>query len=280
MDGWISRVAALTTAVIAELAALVLVAATIDLLEQLSTRLLVRRFGWSSLLVTGWIGTPIHELSHLLACIAFGHRIDQVALFRPDANNGQLGFVRHSYQRGNWFQEIGNLFIAVAPLIGGSLTMLLLIKLCFPSIQLFPNKDLIQQHADAIDLNLLVGTVRGTGYFAGNLIRQIATVEHLQRLAFWAFVYIATCIASHMAPSRSDYRSAVRAVLVLSAVSVCVVALICIGAESARAGQYVMAFAFGITISLGLMAVALCVASTSIIFAVTAIWDVLVRKNG
>src|SRR5688572_12226688 len=52
-------------------------------LEWLVQSALVRRFGWQSVLVTGWLGTSVHELSHTVLCPLFGHRIRELALFKP-----------------------------------------------------------------------------------------------------------------------------------------------------------------------------------------------------
>ena len=97
---------------------LVLFAAMFHLIEAVVQRRLVERFGWKAALWTGWIGTPIHETSHAILCWVFGHQIDAIALFEPDSREGRLGYVRHSYQRGDWWQEAGNLFIGLAPLAG------------------------------------------------------------------------------------------------------------------------------------------------------------------
>ena len=36
----------------------------------------------------------------------------------------------------------------------------------------------------------------------------VLKLENLAKLAFWAFLYLALCVGSHMAPSTSDYRGA------------------------------------------------------------------------
>ncbi len=93
-------------------------------LEHFIQSRLATRFGWRSVLVTGWLGTPIHELSHAAMCLLFRHRIDEIQLFDPDVREGRLGYVRHSYRKGNWFEEAGNVLIGTAPLIGGSVVLM------------------------------------------------------------------------------------------------------------------------------------------------------------
>jgi hypothetical protein len=270
MNDWFSRALALSSTACLALAVLVAFAAVIHLLEQILTRRLVRRFGWSSLLWTGWLGTPIHELSHVIACIAFGHRIDQVALFRPDPAQGQLGFVRHSYRPGNGFQEIGNLFIAISPLVGGALAMMLAIKLCFPEIRLLPEVDPAISAASVESSDRSLG---GPWTYVGALLRQIVAVENVSRPSFWIFLYVATCIAGHMAPSRSDYRSAIRATFWLLLVIVAGVVTAAVTPASALAAQYIMAVAGGLTLTIALLSIALSLVAVAIVFVITAAWD-------
>ena len=47
-------------------------AVVIHFLERMIQKRLAERFGWSSVMWTGWLGTPIHELSHAAMCKIFG----------------------------------------------------------------------------------------------------------------------------------------------------------------------------------------------------------------
>jgi hypothetical protein len=184
-----------------------LFAVCIHLLERFIQGRLVSRFGWRSVLVTGWLGTPIHELSHVAMCYLFRHRVDEVQLFDPDVREGRLGFVRHSYHRGNWFEEAGNLFIGTAPLLGGSIVLIALTFLFFPD----PLSALFQSVRETTaEKGLTVGDLPGV--LSVLLGKMWSSVNPLSP-RFWMYAYLITCVAAHMAPSRSDYAGAMRGTL-------------------------------------------------------------------
>ena len=169
---------------------------------------LAERFGWKVVLWTGWLGTPIHELSHALACYFFQHKIDEMALFEPDMKTGRLGFVRHSYRRGNWYQELGNFFIGVAPLVGGSLALGLLLWLFYPDAAVTTVKESLEQELNPFESALAI-------------LKSMVSGTNLLTLRFWTFLYLVLCVGGHMAPSRSDYEGASRSVwMVLSLIVV------------------------------------------------------------
>lgn len=72
---------------------------------------------WLIYRATGLVGTPVHELSHLLACVLFGLRVDEVALYRPRAESGVLGYVYFSYNPRSWVHALGCAVQGVAPLL-------------------------------------------------------------------------------------------------------------------------------------------------------------------
>ena len=180
-------------------------------IERLTQRRLAERFGWRSIMWTGWLGTPVHELSHAAMCLAFRHRIDEMALFEPDEEAGRLGYVRHSFRHGNTFEELGNLFIGIAPLIGGSLALSGLLWMFYPDAAwqalkqatVGTNPEII--HANPLDR--LVAMTTG-------LCRSVFSPEHVGSGRFWGFLYLVLCVGSHMAPSRSDYAGAKRGLMI------------------------------------------------------------------
>ncbi len=94
----------------------------LDLTSAALQRAAVRLLGWKAFLVAfGWLGTAVHELSHALFCVVFGHRVTELKLFDPRASDGSLGYVRHAYDPRNPYHQVGNLFIGIAPvLVGGA----------------------------------------------------------------------------------------------------------------------------------------------------------------
>ena len=116
------------------IAPLAVFAMVIHWLERVIQSRLSQRFGWKSVLWTGWLGTPIHELSHAAMCILFRHKIVEIALFEPDKEAGRLGYVRHSSHRNDFYAQLGNVFIGLAPLMGGSIVSVSYTHLTLPTI--------------------------------------------------------------------------------------------------------------------------------------------------
>jgi len=73
-----------------------------------------------------WLGTIIHELGHALFALLFFHKIDDIKLFDPKGKGGSMGYVSHSYNKKNIYQNIGNLFIGIGPVLIGALLLFLL----------------------------------------------------------------------------------------------------------------------------------------------------------
>jgi hypothetical protein len=174
---------------------------------------MARRFGWNSILATGWLGASVHELSHAALCPLFGHRIDELALFKPDKKSGRLGYVKHSYNPKNPWHVVGNFFIGVAPLFGGALVLYGLLWLFFP--------EAARQAAGAGGLGVSLSTgnlgeaANAVLSLAREVLAQLFMRENLLSWRLWLFLYLALCVGSHLAPSGSDYQGAKWGALVL-----------------------------------------------------------------
>jgi hypothetical protein len=160
-------------------------------LEHENEKIYLRLFGWRAILWTGWIGTPIHELSHVIFAKLFHHRVTEISLFHPDQHTGRLGHVSHSYNPRSLYQQLGNFFIGAAPLIGGSCALLLLLYGLVPHAQqIF---DATTNYTTISSLTQTLGT--------------IISLHNFTSFKFWIFIYTSLCIVSHIAPSRADIKN-------------------------------------------------------------------------
>lgn len=162
---------------------------------------------------TGFIGTPIHELSHALMCVVFRHKIDEIKLFQIDDENGVLGYVRHSYNPKNIYQRIGNYFISVAPIVCGTAVLFLLIKLLLP--QTFTMMSAyVSAYASYAKYGL---TMQNVSYLIGAFEGMATTLFYSYTLGwqFWVFVVLALCIALHQNMSGADIKNSLSALPIL-----------------------------------------------------------------
>jgi hypothetical protein len=163
--------------------------------------------------VTGFIGTPIHELSHALFCILFGHKITELRLWSPQAENGNLGYVTHTYRRKNLWHQLGNFFIGIAPILGGGAVLCGLLWCLLPESaeQIFA--------ANAFSLPDAIGEVPSEVLQqAWNVLTALFSVQNLVLWDFYFFLFLAILIILHMEISRSDLASGGWGFLFLSSV--------------------------------------------------------------
>lgn len=167
--------------------------------------------GWNGLLLTGWIGTPIHEFSHWIAALLSGHKIVELKLFKPDPKTGSLGYVTHTFNPHNFYQAIiGNTFIAIAPFFGGALVIYLLVFFLLPDFSLYSSEVprvyyiTSENYLTWKSYVLFGATVID---FFRYLIDLILNAHMLSDWKFYVFVFILFGIANHLSPSASDFKN-------------------------------------------------------------------------
>ncbi|TKZ33474.1 hypothetical protein, partial [Brachyspira catarrhinii] len=192
------------------------------LLSSMTRRIFAKTLGAKTeLYITGWIGTPIHELSHALFCIIFNHKISDIKLFTTKSDT--IGYVLHSYDSRSWYQQIGNFFIGVGPIIIGTLIVYFLFLLLAPELKenIFSVK--IDYDKSAGILNTIYSGVANIftsilNIFS-NIIKNIMVSQSYKNIGFWIFIYLSISIASHMELSPADISHAWKGMLVIFAVS-------------------------------------------------------------
>lgn len=149
------------------------------------------------------IGVPVHELSHAIAALLSGHKIIKIELFKPD-ESGTLGYVEHSYKVGvlSWFS---NLFVGLAPLIGGGFVIWLLTWLLMPGVPLTPR---FQTEISLVEALLETFTNINTIIsMAGNDGKS------------WLWLYLVVSVSMFMVPSKPDFHGAAKGILALALLS-------------------------------------------------------------
>ena len=193
--------------------------------------------------ITGFIGTPVHELSHALFCLIFGHKIVKIKLFQINAEDGTLGYVQHTYNPKNIYHKIGNFFIGVAPIIVISALLYLFAYLIMP--------------ATLSDITMLAGSISfangATDFFYTIYQVLYAFFTAATTWQWWVFVIVGMFFALHMTLSGADIKGALSGLLfVLSCLLIIDVILGLIG-ESALASFDDVMFRIGAVLDIFLL---------------------------
>ena len=122
------------TYLIAVLGIPVLAVIALTYINRNSKQRLAQRLGAKSIIYVSGLGVIVHELSHLLVALLFGHHINSFRLLITDVpdDGGALGYVNHSWNKKNYYQFLGNALIGTTPIFGCTLTLILLTRFLVP----------------------------------------------------------------------------------------------------------------------------------------------------
>ena len=213
---------------------LFLLGAVVFLLQRWSQQYFSRALGWKGVVYwTGWLGVPIHELSHAIVGYLFRIEITEIKLFEPDPESGVLGYVRYKVPRlferkpinkESWTDHlpdvywtglpsvIGTFLMGIAPLFGGSLVLLLLLWLLAPD-----SAPVFKQAEHFSHVTALSGPGEIVGSFFGLLQAVYGAIFSAGFASWrpWLFLYLAIAVGGHLAPSRPDLEGGVTGLVVL-----------------------------------------------------------------
>ncbi len=159
---------------------------------------------------TGLIGTPIHEGSHALMCIIFGHKITGISFYRI-SDDGVLGYVDHTYNPRNFWQQIGNFFIGTAPVVIGSGVILLLFA-CFANASFMTMWGEITQAAtgETVALSVLA--------MFGKTFPIVFAPANFANGWWYLFLVLSICIALHLTLSPQDIRCSLTGLIFIAVI--------------------------------------------------------------
>lgn len=183
------------------------------LLQKYACKIVMNSFGSKSILISAIVGTPIHEISHLIVCVLFRHKIVKVVFFEPDTD-GTLGYVTHSYNPMNLWHVIGNFFIGIAPLFGGAIAITVLTELLLPN-----GLEIISTNVQYLDKFSDSTSISNFAYalfeHVSIIIKLLLSAMVIEPFKTGLWFYLAAAIALHMSPSPSDLKGAAKGFLLL-----------------------------------------------------------------
>lgn len=165
--------------------------------------------------LTGYVGIPVHELSHALMCLLFGHSIKKIELFNQKKRAKILGYVEHTYYRDNPYHQLGNFFIGVSPILAGGGVILLFVRLLVPSLFASMTAE-ISSIAAALSGGLSGDFFSALAAGAGRIAADIFSVGNFTKPLYWLCLILIFAVAIHMEISYSDIRSGARGLLALA----------------------------------------------------------------
>lgn len=202
---------------------ILLVGFVLGFFQDLSRRYWTSTFGRTGFLLTAWVGTPIHELGHAIMCLVFRHKIVSMQWFPTNMQDGQLGYVSHTYNTNSFYQKIGNFFIGVAPVFSGIAALVILMYSFVPQ-----SYQLLMKEIAAIKME---GTSSEIAYhiFSSAIVlwKSLFTITNFAHPSFLLFLFLSVCISTHIALSRPDIDGALSGVI-----TIFIVLLIINGASS------------------------------------------------
>lgn len=186
---------------------IVLLCALMLVIGRWMSRRLYATFGWKGILALAWLGTPVHELSHLLACVVGRNKVTDFALFKPDKSTGSLGYVQHSYDKNSFYQRvIGNTLIAVAPFFGGALVIYLLTHTMYPGLLPTGGEAALVAWERLGSLDSLWALLQSWWAYLLRFLAMMFTSHNLGDWRFWLYVWAMISVASHLSPSPADFQ--------------------------------------------------------------------------
>ncbi|MCB0380880.1 MAG: hypothetical protein KDD24_06440 [Flavobacteriales bacterium] len=164
----------------------------------------------------GWIGTAVHELGHLIFALLFGHQISNVKLFSFNANNPQQGYVKHSFNKKNIYQNLGNFLIGIGPILLGGSALFIIGYLIFD----LKFNDIIINNIKLSDLSITESIFQVFSSIYDGLMSTIKAIINQENAAWWKyllFFYLLFSIGSAISLSQSDIKGSFSGLLLFIA---------------------------------------------------------------
>lgn len=161
--------------------------------------------------ISGFVGTPVHELSHAMMCILFGHRITGMKVYNLKKRSKMLGYVEHSYNKRNVYHLIGNFFIGIAPIVVGGLAVTLCVRLLTPKLYSVMMSEF--SALTAANGNEILTTALKS---VSSVFSSFFKLSNFTDWRWWLCLVLAFAVSIHMEISRSDIKGGLKGLLVIA----------------------------------------------------------------
>lgn len=167
-----------------------------------------RALGGAAYLLFGWLGTVVHETGHAVFCLLFGHRITGIKLFDFAPRDGTRGHVSHAFDPANPWQQAGNFFIGIGPILFGTLVIVAAARWLLGAEPLarmmepLPRGGLVRSAGDALAL------ARHVAGGAGAALGALLEPRRLGDWRVWVFLYLTFTVGSSISLSGADLEGA------------------------------------------------------------------------
>ncbi len=176
----------------------------LERLENIIHTRMMMSVGQDVILVTGVVGTPLHEIAHWIGCKIFGFTVIDVDLLRPVAYkyDGILGYVRYSTSINSWWNKLGCFVTGMAPMILGSVFMMLIVRFVVPEVFESTKKSIEEKSKGGIPI-LSTWWAAFVGFWKGMIsLRKWGILRGILCL------YLVMSTSMHMTVSGPDIQSA------------------------------------------------------------------------
>jgi len=194
---------------------LLLLALLMHFLSSANEKFSIYLFGQNAYLyLFGWLGTSIHEMGHALFALIFGHKIKEIQLFKPDPKSGTLGYVKHSYNEKNLYQQTGNFFIGIGPVLMCTLMLFLLSLLLF-HINFFTISDIHITANTIQSLSLLKAEIMKFPDVVSMFLHEVFSGEYSSWWRILILVYCLYSIGSSITLNPADLKTSGKGLLII-----------------------------------------------------------------
>jgi len=186
------------------------------LLARFTRNMFAKSFGNRfEIFITAWLGTPVHELGHAFFCVLFGHSITRISLFSPGSRDGTLGYVEHTYNPRNFYQQAGNFFIGAGPVFFGSAVILGLLYFLLPDGQTIIGKFRSNSSALLMSGSSFLEFWNVMKLNTREVFIELAKTGNLSIWQFWVFLYVSMAVSAHMELSPPDISGMLKGLLAI-----------------------------------------------------------------